>query len=70
MTEASSTPDPQSLGTDDSGSSPAVPTGEPATSRDLLALKETLIDQFAYDPSKNHQLNFEKTALYARPGQP
>ena len=70
VTEASSSPDPQSPGTDDLGSSPAVPTGAPANSRDLLALKETLIDQFAYDPSKNHQLNFEKTALYARPGQP
>ena len=70
VTEASSSTDPQSPKTDDSGSSPAVPTGAPATSSDLLALKETLIEQFAYDPSKNHQLNFEKTALYARPGQP
>jgi hypothetical protein len=31
-------------------------------------MQEDLIEEFQYDPTKNHQVNLEKTALYARPG--
>ncbi len=43
---------------------PAAPEPSPA----LKAMQEELVKEFHYDPTKNHQVNLEKTALYARPG--
>jgi len=43
---------------------------EPQISPEMEALQEKLIKAYNYDPTKNHQVNFTKTALYARPGVP
>ena len=45
-------------------------TAEPQFSPEMEALKAELIKAYNYDPTKNHQVNFTKTALYARPGVP
>jgi hypothetical protein len=48
-----------------------TPSPQPSTpnlSPELTAMQEELIEEFNYDPTKNHQVNLEKTALYARPG--
>ena len=36
---------------------------------ELQTLRETLIQTYQYDPSENHQINFKKTVLYARPAK-
>ena len=36
---------------------------------ELQTLRETLIETYQYDPSENHQINFKKTVLYARPAK-
>ena len=55
----------------ESGPAPA-PSPQPTTSEPspaLKAMQEELIGEFDYDPTKNHQVNLEKTALYARPAR-
>ena len=48
---------------------PAAPQpAAPEPSPELKTMQEDLIEEFQYDPTKNHQVNLEKTALYARPG--
>ena len=41
---------------------------EVALTAEMTALRQRMIQDYGYDPLKNHQLNFTKTALYARPG--
>jgi len=73
-TEAASNPEePAVEPTEEAkGSSPgAVNPTEPsevALTAEMTALRQRLIESYSYDPLKNHQLNFTKTALYARPG--
>ena len=43
-------------------------SSEVALTAEMTALRQRLIESYSYDPLKNHQLNFTKTALYARPG--
>tara|TARA_B100001057_G_scaffold172165_1_gene172936 strand:- start:48 stop:1103 length:1056 start_codon:yes stop_codon:yes gene_type:complete len=41
---------------------------EVALTAEMTAIRQRMIQDYGYDPLKNHQLNFTKTALYARPG--
>ena len=68
-TETLETPAPADA--TESGPAPA-PSPQPTTSEPspaLKAMQEELIGEFDYDPTKNHQVNLEKTALYARPAR-
>ena len=73
-TTSEPTPTPPSSG--DKEIDPAKPeeqqdadqAAEPQISPEMEALQEKLIEAYNYDPTKNHQVNFTKTALYARPG--
>jgi hypothetical protein len=47
---------------------PSPQPAAPEPSPELKTMQEDLIEEFQYDPTKNHQVNLEKTALYARPG--
>ena len=39
----------------------------PEPSPEMEEIRKKLIEKYKFDPNKNYQINFEKTALYARP---
>ena len=69
VTDTNSPPNTEAGESDQPDQAPASLPAPPKPSADMLALKAKLMEQYDYDPTRNHQLNFEKTALYARPRQ-
>ena len=69
VTESNSPTETEARESNQPDQAPASLPAAAKPSADMLALKAKLMEQYNYDPTKNHQLNFEKTALYARPGQ-
>ena len=71
-TEAPSDPSPSAEPSEDEDGSAGVedPTepNEIALTAEMTALRQRMIQDYSYDPLTNHQINFTKTALYARRG--